>query len=250
MYRAHALLPPLSKTNQKNTQSSVDQTHSGELYLHLLLQWNVLQALCTTEALLHTSYSFSGSCGGCGNNDIIIPIIPSNGGKEAAFVLDGTSSVCVIPQQKYCGGFQDVSMGVVPGCACGCLYPPGYLLRTSPFGARSHHLSLTQLCEGKGCGQHLKRFFLQPLEASQLTEGSSKVISFCWTHLLSTTYIYSVSIFLGVQWGVGSSWFLPRGISQPTESSAHSCFSPDPHGALLGRGSAGSADSRWEGIKP
>lgn len=56
------------------------------LYLHLLLQWNVLRALFTAEALLHTSYSFVGSCGGCRNNEIIVPIFPSNGGNETAFV--------------------------------------------------------------------------------------------------------------------------------------------------------------------
>ena len=74
----------------------MDQNPSGEsehglradsvLYLCLLLQWNVLRALFTAEALLHTSYSFFGSCGGCRNNEIIIPIIPSNGGNETAFV--------------------------------------------------------------------------------------------------------------------------------------------------------------------
>lgn len=50
----------------------------------------------------------------------------------------------------------------------------------------------------------VRHFFLQPLEASQLIEGSSKVTSFCWTHPLSTTHIFSVSIFLGVKLEVGS----------------------------------------------
>lgn len=53
------------------------------LYLCLLLQWNVLRVLFTAEALFHSSYSFFGSCGGCRNNEIIIP---SNGGNESAFV--------------------------------------------------------------------------------------------------------------------------------------------------------------------
>ena len=74
----------------------MDQNPSGEsehglradsaLYLHLLLQCNVLKALFTAEALLHTSYSFFGSCGGCRNNEIIIPIIHSDGGNESTFV--------------------------------------------------------------------------------------------------------------------------------------------------------------------
>lgn len=56
------------------------------LYPHLLLQWNVLRALFTAEALLHTSYSFFGGCGSCKNNEMIIPVVPSNGGNETAFV--------------------------------------------------------------------------------------------------------------------------------------------------------------------
>lgn len=56
------------------------------LYLRLLLQWNVLRGLFTAEALLHTSYSFFGSCGGCRNNETIIPIVSSSGGNETAFV--------------------------------------------------------------------------------------------------------------------------------------------------------------------
>lgn len=108
----------------------MDQNPSGEsergpragsvLYLCLLLQWNVLRALFTAEALLHTSYSFCGSCGGCRNNEIIIPIIPSDGGNETAFVpcsrLHQLGWFC--STSHLYGASQDISAEAAPGRTC------------------------------------------------------------------------------------------------------------------------------------
>lgn len=114
----------------------MDQDPSGEsehglradsaLYLHHLLQWNVLRGLCTAESLLHTSYSFSGSWGwgkgDCRNNEIIIPIIPSNGGNEIAFVLCSRLQQLrrfhPISRATFARGCWNASAQAVLGCTC------------------------------------------------------------------------------------------------------------------------------------
>lgn len=117
-------------------QSRIAESEHGvradcTLYLRLLLWWNVLRALFTAKALLHSSYSFSGSCGGCRNNEIIMPIIPSNSGNETAFITCSRQAWTVLfhQQSDLSGGSQAVSAEVAAGCSLGgtkTAADPGY----------------------------------------------------------------------------------------------------------------------------
>lgn len=144
------------------------------LYLHLLLQWNVLRALFTAEALLHSSHSSFGSCGGCRNNEIIIP---SSGGNETAFV------------------------------PCSRLLKLGWFCSTSR----------ATLVEAP------RTFWLRQHPVAHA--GAQRA----WISPHSTNS--------------------PPGKFQPTESPAYPHSPQNTRCALLGRGSSGNADSRWEGIK-
>lgn len=158
----------------------------------------MLQALCTTEALLHTSYSFSGSCGGCGNNEVIIPYYSQQCWERGCFCPWWHQLCLCYPTAEI--------LWRLPGCFYGgsawlCTWMPGCILQDVSFWGQAPLVQGVITSAWHSCVKVrdvVRHFFLQPLEASQLIEGSSKVTSFCWTHPLSTTHIFSVSIFLGV----------------------------------------------------